>query len=171
MNDLHDVPKVCLPRELVASTAFLLGRIGISVKLRAMEEFERDGFSPYHYSVLALLGEGARETQATIADALHLDRSQLVGLLDTLEERGLVERRRDPNDRRRHLVSLTPAGKRQLGSLRKTVERIEQELLAPLDPDERATLHELLLRLATSWDPRFLPLSATAVEPAAAHAD
>src|SRR5689334_23983894 len=100
----------CLPRELIASTAFLLGRVGIAVKTYAMDEFEAEGFSPYHYSVLALLDEEPRETQATIADVLGVDRSQLVGLLDTLEKHELVERRRDPSDRRRHVVSLTTAG-------------------------------------------------------------
>jgi len=159
------VPQACLPRELVASTVFLLGRLGISVKMRAMEAFEQAGFSPYHYSVLALLGEGARETQATIADALRFDRSQLVGLLDTLEERGLVERRRDPNDRRRHLVSLTPDGKRQLATLRKTVERIEDEVLAPLTDDQRETLHALLFELACRWDPRFAPVATGPLTP------
>ena len=149
-----------MPRELVLSAAFLLGRLGYSIKTQVVEEFEQTGFSPYHYSVLALLDEGARETQATIADALQLDRSTLVGVLDTLEEHGLIERRRDPNDRRRHLVSLTADGRRQLASFRKLVRRVEDEILAPLDEADRAALHRVLMQLAAHRDERYVPRSA-----------
>lgn len=147
----------CMPAELLASPAFLLARLGMAIKARAFEEFEEAGFSPYHHSVLALLDEGSRDTQGAIADALQLDRSQLVGILDSLEARGLVERRRDPHDRRRHVVSLTPEGRRQLVKLRAVVRRVEDEFFAPLDGASREGLHDALLTLAVYHDPRCSP--------------
>src|SRR5207247_1008216 len=63
-------PNPCFPRELVESPAFLLARLGVGLKTRAFKEFEQVGFSPYHYSVLALLDEGARETHASTSTRL-----------------------------------------------------------------------------------------------------
>jgi DNA-binding MarR family transcriptional regulator len=141
-------------RELLKSTPFLLKLLGTAAKERSLGAFEPTGLNPQHYAVLSLLEEGTRETQATIADALGYDRSHLVGLLDELERKTLVERRRDPSDRRRHLVSLTPAGKKTLGQLRAIARQVEKEFLAPLDPEERQALHALLLELVAYHDPR-----------------
>jgi DNA-binding MarR family transcriptional regulator len=136
----------------------------MTVKKQAVEELELAGFSPYDYSVLVLAADGTCRTQGTIADALGLDRSQLVGLLDGLEERALIERKRDPEDRRRHTIVLTADGKKQLARLRSIVKRIEDEFFAPLEADEREQLHELLLQVARYHDPRFAaPVEALAV--------
>ena len=154
-------PAVRPPRELVSSTSFLLKRLGFEVKDRVHDGYDAAGASPFHFTVLAVLDEGARETQATIADALQLDRSQLVGILDSLEERGYVERQRDPSDRRRHIVSLTPEGRRVLIRLRSITKNLGDELLAPLDAESRETLHSLLLRLACYHDPRCGPVEVS----------
>ena len=142
-------------RELLHSTTYLLKRLGFAVKERAYEAFDAIGAGPQQHAVLSLLEEGARETQGTIADALGYDRSQLVGLLDELEERGFVERRRDPDDRRRHLVSLTPEGRRVSTRLRAIVKRVDDDFFAPLDAEQRETLKSLLQELASHHDVRF----------------
>src|SRR5919202_5972315 len=122
-----------LPEELASSTPFLMKRLGFKVKDQSMAAYEKAGLHPYHHAVLTVLDEGSRETQGAIADALDYDRGQLVGLLDELEERGLVARQRDPHDRRRHLVRLTPAGRRALAKLRAIARRVEDDFLASLD--------------------------------------
>ena len=140
-------------KELLKSSGFLLARLGLNFKSRALARLDEAGFDPYDYSVLAILAEGARQAQATIAGALAHDPSRLVALLDSLEERGLVERVRDPEDRRRHVVSITADGKRELSRLRAMVKELENEFFAPLDAEMREQLHEVLLLLACHHDP------------------
>jgi DNA-binding MarR family transcriptional regulator len=138
-----------LPDELVSSAVFLLKRLGMTAKEQSLDAYEHlSGLHPYHHAILAVLDEGSRETQGAIADALGYDKGQLVGLLDDLEDKGLVERQRDPADRRRQIVRMTTAGRKRLGELRQLHRRLEQDFLAPLDDEERRELHVLLRRLA-----------------------
>lgn len=157
-------PVPLVAKELLESSGFLLARLGLGFKARALTKLDQAGFEPLGYGVLATVDEGARQTQATIAEALMLDPSRLVALLDSLEDDGLIVRKRDPEDRRRHLVSITADGKRKLSTLRAIVKELEDEFLAPLDTGERKTLHELLLRLAAENDPRcaFVPATPSA---------
>jgi DNA-binding MarR family transcriptional regulator len=152
-------------QELVASSGFLLARLGFGFKANAIAKLGEAGFEIYDYSVLAILAEADRETQATIADALTVDPSRLVALLDSLEQRGLIVRQRDPHDRRRHAVSITGPGKRQLARLREITRQLDDEFLAPLDPESRETLHGLLMRLAEHNDPRCAFGKAASAEP------
>jgi DNA-binding MarR family transcriptional regulator len=152
VTEIRPAPRVA--KELLKSNGFLLGRMGIGFKTKAIALFEREGFEHYDYGVLAILAEGAPETQATIAGALNVDPSRLVAVLDSLEQRGLVARQRDPQDRRRHVVSITADGKRDLGRLRELTKKLENEYFGPLDEEERETLRGLLQRLACHNDPR-----------------
>lgn len=119
-----------------------------------MEAFEESGLNMYDHAILTLLDEEPTETQAQIADALGYDRSHIVRLLDELEERELVMRKRDPDDRRRHVVKLTPDGRTMLRRLRAIVQRLEDDFFSPLDAEQRETLHALLATLASHHDPR-----------------
>ena len=152
-------PIAAVARELAQSTGFLLARLGFAFKAQAIANAEDAGFEVYDYSVLAILGEGARATQSTIADALSLDPSRLVALLDSLEQRELIVRQRDPQDRRRHVVSITAAGGVELRRLRAMVHALEEDFFAPLGAADRVVLHELLTRLAARHDPSCCPLS------------
>jgi len=142
------------PADLLSGNPFLLKRLGFTAKDRSHAAFEGSGLASLHYAVLALLDEDPRETQAQIADALGYDRSLIVRLLDELEERELVIRKRDPEDRRRHVVKLTPAGRTRLVEMRAIVRRLEAEFLTPLSAEEQQTLHTLLAKLARHHDPR-----------------
>jgi MarR family transcriptional regulator, lower aerobic nicotinate degradation pathway regulator len=143
-----------LPQELVSSPLFLLKKLGMAAKEQSLDAYEAAGVHPYHYAILTLLDEGGRDTQGAIADALGYDRGQLVGLLDEMEESDLVERRRDPDDRRRQIVQMTPVGKKTLGKLRTVSRRLDDEFLAPLDEEQRRELQELLLTLCGTHVPQ-----------------
>lgn len=101
---------------------------------------------PRQLVALNLLREHGPLSQQALGEALTLDPSNVVGLLNELEERGLITRQRDPADRRRHIVSLSPGGQAELATTGGQLTAVEDEVLKGLSPAERATLYELLQR-------------------------
>jgi DNA-binding MarR family transcriptional regulator len=138
---MADLPVIQPPVQL--STP-LLGHL--ARRLRTAMESELDGFGlrARHLLALTVLRELGQTSQANLSEALRLDRTNLVGLLNELEDAGLIERRRSPEDRRRHMVALTPTGGSRLEEMERAVAGVEERILAPLDFDQRVTLHALL---------------------------
>ena len=101
---------------------------------------------PRHLIALKLLSEHGPANQQGLAEALSLDPSNVVGLLNELEERGLITRRRDPADRRRHIVELSSTGAKELCLAQARLSRVEDDLLRALSAEERATLYRLRAR-------------------------
>ncbi|MCK9921483.1 MarR family transcriptional regulator [Frankia sp. AgPm24] len=104
------------------------------------------GISLKDLGALAFLRDHARTTQQALAEGLCVDANYCVLMLNDLETAGLIERRRDPADRRRHLVAMTEAGRIALEHAEHAQESIEDEVLAGLDPAERDALTGLLRR-------------------------
>jgi DNA-binding MarR family transcriptional regulator len=122
-----------------------LARVG---RRAAEASMSPGGLRPRHLIALKLLSEHGPTSQQGLAEALSLDPSNVVGLLNELEERGLITRRRDPADRRRHIVELSAAGAGELCLAQARLSRVEDDLLSALSAEERATLYRLLARAA-----------------------
>ena len=133
------------PDQLLGPLLDLLAR-----RLRGAAEAELIAFNlrPRHVVGLTLLRDFGASSQAGLAEALGIDPTNVVALLNELETAGLVERRRSTEDRRRHTVVLTSAGARRLAEIETALAGLEHRLFAALDSDEQATLHGLLQRAA-----------------------
>jgi DNA-binding MarR family transcriptional regulator len=105
-----------------------------------------DALRPRHLVLLTLLRDRGATNQQGLAEALGLDPSNVVGLLNELEDRRLVTRRRDPADRRRHIVELSELGGTELGLAERRLACVEDQVFRALNAEERAQLHHLLLQ-------------------------
>ena len=135
------------PQDLVSSTGFLLARIGVESRRRWTQSLAALGLRPSHYGVLMALAGVEMTSQKSLGQVIGVDPRNVVGIVDFLEERGLVERGPHPGDRRRHGVRLTPAGRGTLQQFQQTGIALERDLLSALSESERSVLHELLLKL------------------------
>jgi DNA-binding MarR family transcriptional regulator len=116
---------------------------------KALAEY---GLKPTHGYALLRLSDQGSTSQQSLAEALATDPSVLVAVLNDLELEGLIERRRDPADRRRHIVEITPQGKSRAADFEAALAAVEAALFADLTAGEIATLRGLLARVRSPGD-------------------
>jgi DNA-binding MarR family transcriptional regulator len=124
------------PRRDLAAMVVPLGR----ALMRAEEPvLEASGLTMWAYSVLLALRSQPARSQAALAAQIGADKTRLIPILDDLQQRGLIERRPDPADRRSHLLSATPEGHRISARTQREIQRREESLLAQIPPQDRET--------------------------------
>jgi DNA-binding MarR family transcriptional regulator len=139
---MSELPVVSQP---VHRSAALLDHLARRMRAQGEEVLGPLGLRPRHLLTLTLLRDHGGSQQA-LAGILHIDRTNLVGLLNELEDRGLIERRRSPEDRRRHVVELTGDGHETLAHAELALAAAENVVLDALSHDERESLYQLLLK-------------------------
>jgi DNA-binding MarR family transcriptional regulator len=122
----------------------LLTRLSRVVYRRAVPELI--GIRIKEFVALVYLRESGKAAQAKLAETMMMDANNCVILLNGLEEEGLIERTRDPEDRRRHIVGITSKGQKALENAERKLETLEDEVLGSLDASERDQLRDLLAK-------------------------
>jgi DNA-binding MarR family transcriptional regulator len=135
-------------RPAVIGVGFLLSQLGAHFSAAYARRIAPMGLTPPHVGVLRAIGEQSGRSQQAIAEEFGVPPSRMVGFIDDLEARGLVERRRDAGDRRVHLLHLSSAGERTLAELAVVGRDAEGEMLAALSGAERRDLSGMLTRIA-----------------------
>jgi DNA-binding MarR family transcriptional regulator len=136
------------PRPVLLGSGFLLSQLGAHAATRFAALIAPLGLNPPQVGLLRSIGDHPGRSQQAVADEFRLPPSRMVGFIDDLEASGLVERRRDPSDRRVHLLHLSDAGEAMVRTLEGIGKDAEQALFAALSKAERATLQQLLARVA-----------------------
>jgi DNA-binding MarR family transcriptional regulator len=138
---ISGLPVVNQPARRVGA---LLDQVGRQLRMHSLPALDSLGIRPRHLLTLTVLRDLGGSSQADLSTLLQIDRTNLVGLLNELEAEGWIERRRSPEDRRRHLVELTPAGAELLSKAEFALAFVEDHVFGALDNEQREALYELL---------------------------
>jgi DNA-binding MarR family transcriptional regulator len=128
--------------------AFLLVQLGMQAARQFGEQLAPLGVEPRHAGMLMRLAANEGKAQQVIGELIGLNPTQMVFLVDELEDRGFVERRRNPADRRSYALYLTPAGREMLSKVREASRIHQARLGASLSESEQEQLTQLLRRIA-----------------------
>ena len=156
VDDASEYSGRMAPLPVVNQTAHhpgaLLDHLARRMRLRAEAVLAPMGLRSRHLVALTVLREHGGSSQQALAATLEIDGTNIVGLLNELEAKQLIERRRSPEDRRRHLVEVTDAGAEQLAKAEFALSAVEDEVLGALDDSQREVLYNLLLQAARGSD-------------------
>jgi DNA-binding MarR family transcriptional regulator len=136
-----------LPAALSERLGFLLGRAHLAHRAVAQRAMASVGLGVKAFGALAVLADEGPLSQQRLGERQGVDRTTMVAVIDELQRRDLVERHRDPDDRRAYSLAVTATGRRVLRQASDAETRAEDEFLAPLAADERRHLKQLLERL------------------------
>ncbi|POM25814.1 Multiple antibiotic resistance protein MarR [Actinomadura rubteroloni] len=142
-----DMPARSGSARLRALPTRLVGHVSAVADRLVTDGFATADARRWHYAVLTALRETGPVSQAELSRVSGIYRSDLVAVLNELSVQGYVERAPDPSDRRRNVITITPAGWDRVRRLDALIDGVQDELLAPLDAAERAQLKNLLERL------------------------
>jgi DNA-binding MarR family transcriptional regulator len=109
---------------------------------------EQNGLSMWGYSVLVALDRSAIRTQAALAEAIGADKTRIIAILDELQDKGLIERVPDPEDRRARLLAITKEGRKVKDATQAAIQRGEERWLSTLSAADRATFLRILQELS-----------------------
>jgi DNA-binding MarR family transcriptional regulator len=132
------------PRKPFEAVGFALSTLGFAVATRFRERLAPLALEPRDFALLRALSAGEGVSQQALGEQLRIPPSRMVAFIDGLQERGLLERRPHPSDRRAHALYLTPAGRRLLAKAAAVASGFERELCGRLSAAERERLLELL---------------------------
>jgi DNA-binding MarR family transcriptional regulator len=128
--------------------SFLLAQVGAHAAQRFGEQLKPLGFAPYHAGILRMLARSPGVSQQELAETLGMHASHMVGIVDELEGRGLLERKPSETDRRVYALHLTGKGLESLGSIGEAAREHGRSLLAALSESQREQLADLLEAIA-----------------------
>ncbi|MFQ6324743.1 MarR family winged helix-turn-helix transcriptional regulator [Nocardia sp. CWNU-33] len=137
-----------MPEAKRPDLAAMIGPLGRALVAAELPVLERHNLTMWGYVVLLGLGDEPVYTQSALAKAIRADKTRIIGVLDELQQRGLIDRAPDPTDRRAHLVSLTAAGRSTRERAQREIQEQEDRLLANLSAADRRAFLRALQTLA-----------------------
>jgi MarR family transcriptional regulator, lower aerobic nicotinate degradation pathway regulator len=159
---------MCYPRHMTAARTpaalrrrptYALARLAAASRRRCAKHLATVGLGQHQHAILCCLAEFGPQMQKDTAVRLGIDSGDIVAFVDDLQDAGLVERRRDERDRRRQILTLTPAGQQALAEAERQLDRATRETFQPLTVAERAQLHQLMARVLAHEEPGSWPVA------------